>query len=54
MANWQKVTPQGKAVLKQLDDAQRNARERGKDPLPDSVTRKMVDRVVKPVDPNNP
>lgn len=53
MTNWQKVDPQGREALKQLDAVQRNARETGADPVPESKTSKMIDRLVKPADPKD-
>lgn len=51
--NWQRVDPEGKAALKQLDDVQRNLRERGKQRLPEEVTGKMIGRLVKQADPKD-
>lgn len=46
---WGRVDPKGKETLKHLDQVQRTARDRGTESLPKETTRKIIDRVVKPV-----
>lgn len=45
---WGRVDPAGKKVFKQLDDHQRSARKRGRKGLSKDVTKKKIDKIVKP------